>query len=62
MPFLVFLNVDYAVCEDVQKLADKYKLLHRDAIHATLALKYRDGVIVSNDADFDVIEGLRKFF
>ena len=62
MPFLEFLDVDYAVCEDAQKLAEKYKLLPRDAIHAALALKYCDGTIISNDTDFDVIEGLRRFF
>ncbi len=62
MPFLEFLDVDYAICEDSQKLVDKYKLLPRDAIHAALALKYCDGTIISSDTDFDVIEGLRRFF
>lgn len=62
MPFLKFLSVDYAVCEDAQKLVEKYRLLPRDAIHASLALKYCDGVIVSNDADFDVVEGLNRMF
>ena len=62
MPFLEFLDVNYAICEDAQKLAERYKLLPRDAIHAALALRYCDGTIISNDADFDVVEGLRRFF
>ena len=62
IPFLEFLDVDYAICEDAQKLAEKYKLLPRDAIHASFALKYCDGVIISNDTDFDVIDGLKRIF
>ncbi|MBO8180205.1 MAG: type II toxin-antitoxin system VapC family toxin [Archaeoglobus sp.] len=62
MPFLEFLDVDYAICEDAQKLVEKYKLLPRDAIHSALALKYCDGVIISNDVDFDVVEGLKRVF
>ncbi|WP_456477875.1 type II toxin-antitoxin system VapC family toxin [Geoglobus ahangari] len=62
MPFLEFLNVDYAICEDAQKFAEKYKLLPRDAVHAALALRYCDGTIISNDTDFDVVEGLRRLF
>ena len=62
MPFLKFLDVDYSVCVDAQKLSEKYKLMPRDAIHASLALKYCDGTIVSNDADFDVVEGLKRVF
>jgi len=60
--FLEFLDVDYAICEDAQKLAEKYKLLPRDAIHASFALKYCDGTIISNDTDFDVINGLKRMF
>ena len=62
IPFLEFLEVDYAVCENAQKLVEKYKLLPRDAIHASLALKYCDGVIISNDADFDTVEELKRMF
>lgn len=62
MPFIEFLDVDFAVCEEAQKLAEKYNLLPRDAIHAVLALKYCDGVIISNDADFDVVDGLKRVF
>lgn len=62
MPFLEFLDVDYSVCEDAQKLAEKYKLMPRDAIHASLALKYCDGTIISNDVDFDNVRGIKRVF
>ena len=62
MPFLEFLDVDYAICKDAQKLAEKYKLLPRDTIHAALSLKYCNGTIISNDTDFDVIDGLKRMF
>lgn len=62
MPFLEFLSVDYSVCEDAQKLVEKYRLLPRDAIHAALALKYCDGTIISNDADFDNTEGVKRIW
>jgi hypothetical protein len=62
IPSLKFLGVDYSVCVNAQKLSEKYKLVPRDAIHASPALKYCDGAIISNDADFDVVEGLRRIF
>ena len=61
MPFLEFLDVDYAVCEDAQKLVEKYKLLPRDAIHAALALKYCGGTIISNDVFYNV-RGIKRVF
>jgi len=61
IPFLKFLEVNHTVCEEAQKIIEKYKVMPRDAIHAALALKYCD-VIVSNDRDFDLIEGLERVF
>ena len=62
MAFIEFLDVDLAICESAQKLVNKYRLLPRDAIHAAFALKYCDGIMVSGDKDFDVVEGLRRIF
>ncbi|ADC65941.1 PilT protein domain protein [Ferroglobus placidus DSM 10642] len=62
LPFIEFLSVDYAVCEKAQKLVENYGILPRDAIHASLALKYCEGVIISNDSDFDIIKGLKRVF
>jgi|Deesub1362A_J573_1020465.scaffolds.fasta_scaffold04086_2 hypothetical protein len=62
IPFLEFLDVDHAICEEAQKLVEKYKLFPRDAIHAAFALKYCDGTIISNDADLDVVELLKRIF
>ena len=62
MPFLKFAPVDFDLIEGAQKLVEKYRIMPRDAIHATLALKYCDGRIISNDKDFDVIDKLDRSF
>ncbi len=62
MSFIRFVPVDFSVCEQAQRIAEKYGILPRDAIHAALALKYCKGRIISNDSDFDAVDGLKRTF
>ena len=57
---LTFLNADMKVIALAQKLAAKYNLGPRDAIHAATAIVHECKEIISDDADFDKIKELKR--
>ena len=63
--FLELMNLDVVPVskEEVSAalhLMKKYPLRPRDAIHVTVALAQKCQVIVSDDADFDVVEEIKR--
>jgi len=61
-PNLKFVNVDFGIISNAQKIAQRFNIMPRDAIHASCALEYCNGEIISNDLDFDGITGLKRKF
>jgi len=61
-PNLQFINVDHELIIEAQKIARDFNVKPRDAIHAASALKWCNGEIISNDSDFDVIDGINRTF
>ncbi len=62
-PNLLFLGINKGVIEQAQQIYKKFSLKHTmDAIHASLALKYCNGNIISDDGDFDEITGINRFW
>lgn len=61
-PNLKFVNVDFGIISNAQKIAQRFNIMPRDAIHAACALEYCNGEIISNDLDFDGVKGLKRKF
>jgi predicted nucleic acid-binding protein len=59
-PNLAILPVDADVVGGAIDLIRRYRLLPRDAIHASSALSRGIGVIYSEDDDFDGVRGLKR--
>ncbi len=60
MPGLRILSVDGALLISALELIRKYRLDPRDSIHAASALQENAEVIVSTDAHFEMVRGLRR--
>jgi len=61
-PNLCHLSVDFGLVAGAQEIAAKFDIKPRDAIHAACALEFCDGEIISNDSDFDRIDGMTRRF
>jgi hypothetical protein len=61
-PNLKIVNVDLEITSIAQRIVEEFKVLPRDSIHAACALKYCNGVIISNDSDFDAIKEVKRRF
>jgi len=59
-PNLRFISVSEDIIRAAQKLVSEREILPRDAIHAASALSRKVDVLVSDDADFDAIEGVKR--
>ena len=59
-PNLRFLDVDESVITKSQFLIENYKMKPRDAIHCSSALVKGIRDVVTDDADFGSIEGLKR--
>ena len=61
-PHLKIVDVDFRIISKAQKIVEPYRLKPRDAIHAACVPIYCNGVIISSDLDFDVIEDIKRRF
>ncbi len=61
-PNLKIVNVDLEITSIAQRIVEEFKVMPRDSIHAACALKYCNGEVISNDSDFDAIEGIGRRF
>jgi len=59
---LLFVGADFGIINQAQKIAEKYSMMPRDAIHAASALEYCAGEVISNDSDFDVVPEIKRRF
>jgi len=59
-PNLNFINADENVLTHAQTLLDKYKLSPRDSIHVASALTKNIKAIISDDADFDQVQEIKR--
>jgi predicted nucleic acid-binding protein len=59
-PNLNFINADENVLTHAQTLLDKYKLSPRDSIHVASALAKNIKAIISDDADFDQVQQIKR--
>ncbi len=59
-PNLEILTADRGVVLSALQIIKEYHLAPRDAIHAATAIAEKADVIVSTDADFDKVKGLRR--
>jgi len=59
---LEYKEIDVAILKKAKGLIDLYGTRPRDAIHASLALKYANGFIVSSDPHFDGIKDIARVF
>jgi predicted nucleic acid-binding protein len=59
-PNLNFINADENVLTHAQTLLDKYKLSPRDSIHVASALAKNIKAIISDDADFDQVQEIKR--
>jgi predicted nucleic acid-binding protein len=59
-PNLKFINADESVLTQAQTLIDKYKLSPRDSIHVASALVRNIKTIISDDADFDQVQEIKR--
>jgi predicted nucleic acid-binding protein len=59
-PNLKFINADENVLTQAQTLIDKYKLSPRDSIHAASALVRNIKAVISDDADFDQVQEIKR--
>lgn len=62
MPNLKFINVDDSIIWKALELIREYKILPRDAIHASTAFIAGAETIYSQDSDFDNIAGLKRIW
>ena len=61
-PNLKFLDANDRLVEKAQTIINQFNINPRDAIHAASSLEYCSGEMISNDQDFDVINGIRRRF
>jgi predicted nucleic acid-binding protein len=59
-PNLKFINADENVLTQAQTLIDKYKLSPRDSIHVASALVRNIKAVISDDADFDQVQEIKR--
>jgi hypothetical protein len=59
-PNLKFINADESVLTQAQTLIDKYKLSPRDSIHVASALVRNIKAVISDDADFDQVQEIKR--
>jgi hypothetical protein len=61
-PNLKIYAIDFEVVLRAQEIVENFNMMPRDAIHAACALKFCDGNLISNDSDFDEIDGITREF
>jgi predicted nucleic acid-binding protein len=61
-PNLKIYSIDFEIVLKAQEIVENYNVKPRDAIHAACALKFCNGKLISNDSDFDVINGVNRIF
>jgi hypothetical protein len=61
-PNLKIVPVNLEILSKAQKMVESFNIAPRDAIHASCALKFCNGRIVSNDSDFDRVEAISRIF
>jgi len=61
-PNLRIVPIDLEILLKAQKLIENFNVKPRDAIHASCALKFCNGNMISNDSDFDKITGIKRLF
>ena len=59
-PNLKILSIDEKIIREVQKIAERYGVKPRDAIHASCAIKNNIKEIISDDPDFDKIKEIKR--
>jgi predicted nucleic acid-binding protein len=59
-PNLKFINADESVLTQAQTLIDKYNLSPRDSIHVASALVRNIKAVISDDADFDQVQEIKR--
>ena len=59
-PNLKFINADENVLTRAQTLIDKYQLSPRDSIHVASALVRNIKAVISDDADFDQVQEIKR--
>lgn len=59
-PNLKILTIDEKVIKEAQKIAKKYELKPRDAIHVGCVIKNNIKEIISDDPDFDRIKEVKR--
>lgn len=59
-PNLKFINADENVLTQAQTLINKYKLSPRDSIHVASALVRNIKAVISDDADFDQVQEIKR--
>ncbi|MBI2971025.1 MAG: type II toxin-antitoxin system VapC family toxin [Candidatus Aenigmarchaeota archaeon] len=60
IPNMKFLGVTENIIRKAQNITERYNLKPRDAIHTASAIVNNAGSIVSDDADFDAVRGLKR--
>lgn len=60
MPNLRFININDIIIWKALELIKEYHILPRNAIHASTAFIEGAEIIISQDADFDKIKGLKR--
>ncbi len=60
LPNFIFADVKREIVIRAQKLVEEYDLKPRDAIHAATAIHLNIKEIISEDADFDHVNGLKR--
>ncbi len=61
-PNLKIYPIDLDIILKAQEIVERFNVKPRDAIHASCALKFCNGRIISNDSDFDKINGIERIF
>ncbi|MDG6914959.1 MAG: type II toxin-antitoxin system VapC family toxin [Nitrososphaerota archaeon] len=59
-PNLRFVSASEEVIRSAQRLLSEFSIIPRDAVHVASALSKSVDVLVSDDSDLDVIEGIRR--
>jgi len=62
LPNLKFINVDFIIILEAQKIIEESYIMPRDAIHIACAIKYCNGKILSNDEGFDSVNKVKRIF
>ena len=61
-PKLKFIDVSFYIISRAQNIVNEHNMKPRDAIHSACALEFCDGRIISNDSDFDNVNGMKRIF